>query len=171
MMFKTGDLVIYSVHGLCVIDDICERTIHGETKTYYVLHPTNDSQLKISVPVESKKAIILKTLNKEEAEDILQLFKRPGVEWIDDVRQRNKQYSSLVKTGERRKIAMVARTLIQKDNEAKQNKKRLYDQDQKLLSNIQENLFKELASALDTSPEEIQAKVKELISQATSFTQ
>lgn len=26
-MFKKGDLILYSVHGICKVDDICEKTI------------------------------------------------------------------------------------------------------------------------------------------------
>ncbi|MEH7306801.1 CarD family transcriptional regulator [Neobacillus drentensis] len=51
-MFNNGDLVIYSAHGICKIDDICEKTIAGMTKTYYELHPLDHNhQLTISVPV------------------------------------------------------------------------------------------------------------------------
>ncbi|WP_249870055.1 CarD family transcriptional regulator [Oceanobacillus saliphilus] len=77
-MFKIGDSVIYSVHGLSKIDDICERTFNGVTKNYYVIRPMNDTNLKISIPVDSDKAVIQKTLDKEEAEEILQTFNQSG---------------------------------------------------------------------------------------------
>lgn len=31
-MFNIGDLVVYSPHGICRVDDICEKTILGEKK-------------------------------------------------------------------------------------------------------------------------------------------
>ena len=31
-MYNIGDLMIYSAHGICRVDDICEKTISGITK-------------------------------------------------------------------------------------------------------------------------------------------
>lgn len=58
-MFKVGDCIIYSAHGVCRIDDICEKNFSSEKKLYYVLHPLEDSRLKISVPVDSHKVNML----------------------------------------------------------------------------------------------------------------
>lgn|SRR5690606_27636302 len=162
-MFKVGELVIYSVHGLCEIDDITERTFRGETKSYYVLHPKKDSSLTINVPVDSDKLSLLKTINKEEAKVILESFREPGMEWIEDVRQRQRKYSSLINAGDRKDICKIANTLLRKSKEAAENKKKLYDQDRKMLTNIETILFNELAMALDTTPEEISKKINKLI--------
>ncbi|WP_161487140.1 CarD family transcriptional regulator [Neobacillus mesonae] len=45
-MFSIGDVIIYSVHGLSRVDDICEKTIANVTRTYYALHPLEQSNLK-----------------------------------------------------------------------------------------------------------------------------
>nr|WP_249870054.1 hypothetical protein [Oceanobacillus saliphilus] len=55
--------------------------------------------------------------------------------------------------------------LIRKNNEAVSNNKRLYDQDRRLLTSIQSTLFKELATALDTSTEEISETVTNMVHQ------
>jgi CarD family transcriptional regulator len=77
-MFNIGDLIIYSSHGICCIDDICEKTYTGVAKNYYVLHPTENSNLEISVPVDSDKVTMLELLNREEAEEIIESFTIPG---------------------------------------------------------------------------------------------
>ena len=41
-MYNIGDLIIYSSHGICRIDDICEKEYYGVAKNYYVLHPMED---------------------------------------------------------------------------------------------------------------------------------
>ncbi|WP_256358056.1 CarD family transcriptional regulator [Bacillus sp. sid0103] len=74
-MFNIGDLVIYSAHGICKIDDICEKTVSGTTRTYYELHPMdNDRQLTISIPVNTDKVVMLEPLQKAEAQEILESF-------------------------------------------------------------------------------------------------
>jgi len=82
-MFNIGELIIYSAHGICRVDDICEQKIGGKKRNYYKLHPVDDSSLSISVPVESDKVAMLQLVNKEEAEELLESFREPGVEWIE----------------------------------------------------------------------------------------
>ncbi|WP_156288965.1 CarD family transcriptional regulator [Oceanobacillus salinisoli] len=165
-MFDIGDLIVYSVHGVCKIDDICEKTYGDVTRTYYVLHPLEEKQLTINAPVDNDKVVILKMMDREEAEEILQSFKLHGISWIENVKLRTKQYNSIVNTGNRKEISKIANTLMRKDQEAKQSKKRLYDQDRRLLSTIQEILFKELAMSLETTYEDIYEKVNNMIIQS-----
>ena len=129
----------------------------------YVLHPLSQTNLTISVPVDNDKVIMLKTMNREQAEEILQSFNKPGIPWVEDVKKRKSQYNNVVKTGDRREIAKIANSLMRKNLEYSLDKKRMYDQDRRLLSTIQDLLFKELANSLDTSFEDISAQVDELI--------
>ncbi|NCU16819.1 CarD family transcriptional regulator [Pallidibacillus pasinlerensis] len=73
-MFKKGDLMMYTEHGICQIVDITERTIDETTKKYYIIQPLeNNQQLTISIPVDRANAM-KKMLKKKEAEEILGLF-------------------------------------------------------------------------------------------------
>ena len=164
-MFNIGDVIIYSAHGLCKIDNICEKTFSDVTRTYYVLHPLEQLNLTISTPIDTDKVIMLKTLDSEEAEDILQSFKQPGIERIQDIRKRAITYNGIVKTGNRKRIATIANTLMRKNCELSMNKKRLYDQDSRLLNTIQSTLFKELATSLNTSFEEIFEQINSMINE------
>ena len=164
-MFNIGDIIIYSKHGLCEIDDISERAYGDTTRTYYVLHPLENPRLIINIPADSDQVVMQKVMKREEAEEILDSFQHPGIEWVEDERQRTKQYNTIVNTGDRREIAKVAVTLMRKDCEAKKNEEKIYDQDRVLLDYIQSIMFKELAVCLDTSYKEIANKVKHMISQ------
>lgn len=169
-MFKIGDTVIYSAHGLCKIDDICEKTIAGVTRTYYVLHPLAQSNLTISTPVDNKN-VIHEMMGEEEAQDLLQSFKERGVKWIQDVKPRNAKYNQIVKSGNRRGIAGIANTLMLKSIEAKMNKKKLFSQDREMLDTIQDILFKEMALALNSSYEEIAEQAEEMVSDQLDLSQ
>ncbi len=159
-MFNVGDLIIYSGHGICKVDDICEKSYSGITKNYYVLHPLENShQLTISTPVDNESIIMVRLINKDEAEEILFSFQSPGIKWIEKPNLRFHVYNDIVKTGNRIEIAKVANTLIQKKHELETIGKKLYEQDNKLLIKIQNILFKELAISLNASYEEIEAKV------------
>lgn len=55
-MLSIGDLIVYSSHGICRVEDICDQTYGGVTKKYYMLQPVdNDQNLTIHAPVESKQ--------------------------------------------------------------------------------------------------------------------
>lgn len=164
-MFNIGDLVIYSSHGICKIDDISDKTIAGITRKYYIMHPLdNNQQLTISTPVDNEKAVIQKLLNKEEAREILESFKRDGIEWIEKPQERGRTYTNIVNTGNRKEIAKVANTLLKKKQEVEIEGRKFYEHDSKLLINIQNILFKELALALETTTEKIVDKINSLVS-------
>jgi len=164
-MFNVGDTIIYSTHGLCQIDDICEKTYGDTTGTYYVLHPLENARLIINIPIDSEKIAMHNVLNKKEAEEILLSFQQPGIEWIENARERTKKYKSLVNTGDRTVIAQVAVTLMEKKREADEDEKKLDGDDRALLAYIENIMYKELAVSLDTSYEEISNKVKHMVSQ------
>ncbi|PFO08389.1 CarD family transcriptional regulator [Bacillus sp. AFS076308] len=163
-MFSIGDLIVYSGHGICRIDEICDKTYSGITRAYYVLHPIENSHdLTISTPVDNDKTVILKLMNKEEAEKIVDSFHSAGINWIERPQLRGQVYKDIVKTGNRMDIANVVNTLLRKKYEYKMAGKKFYEHDNKILSNIQTILFKELSIALNTSPEVIFEKINSMI--------
>lgn len=154
-MFKKGDLILYSVHGICKVEDICEKTISHVKKQYYILHPMNDKNLSISTPVDNDKVTMLELLTKEEAEELLESFKKPGIDWIEVDRERGEVYSEIIKSGNRKKIVGIANTLMRTKSNLEKNGKKFHEKDKKILADIQSILFSELAFSLDTTPEEI----------------
>ena len=154
-MFNVGDLIMYSTHGICQIDEICEKTYLDVTKIYYVLHPLNNNKLKISTPVDNDKVMMVEIMDKERAEAILESFKLPGIEWIENNKERNKVYSDIVNSGNREEISKILSTLKQKNQEAIDDKVKFVDQDKALLTSLQNILFSELAYSLGVSTDSI----------------
>lgn len=111
-MFNVGELIIYSAQGICRVDDICEKTYAGVTKKYYVLHPLNNRNLKISTPVDNNKVTMMELMDRNKAERILESFGMPGIDWIDNNSYRNQAYTEILKQGNPMEISMVANTLI-----------------------------------------------------------
>ena len=59
----------------------------------------------ISTPVDNDKVVMLKMMDREEAEDVLQSFQHTGIQWVGNPRERNLQYKKVVKNGDRSEIA------------------------------------------------------------------
>ena len=164
-MFNVGELIIYSAHGICCIDEICEKTIAGKKRNYYELHPIEDYTLSISVPVESDKVTMLQLVNKEEAEEILESFRHPGIEWIEANTERNQVYSKIVKKGNRKEISKIVSTLMRKKRKIEAEGRKFHEQDNRLLTSIKNILFTELAFKLNTTFEAISRKVTRLVNE------
>ncbi|MDR7077448.1 CarD family transcriptional regulator [Neobacillus niacini] len=162
-MFNVGDLIIYSSLGICRIDNICEQTYNGTTRKYYVIQPVEDKNLTIHNPVDNDQVVMLGMINREDALEILESFKEKGIRWIDKGHDRTKEYTDIVKTGNRKEISRIINTLMRKKFDADRNGKKLGDPDRRLLSSIQNILFKELAIALNTSFESIFEKTTRYI--------
>lgn len=163
-MFNIGDLIIYSAQGICRIDDICEETYLGVTRSYYILHPLENCKLKISSPVDNDKVTMLELINRKEAEEILESFKLPGISWVEINSQRAQLYTQTVKQGNRKDISKVVNTLMRRKHKAEMNGKKLFEQDNRLLTFIQNILFTELAMSLNTTFDAINEKITNLIS-------
>lgn len=163
-MYNIGDLIIYSGHGICKVDNICDKTYFGNTQTYYVLQPLeNNHQLTISIPVDNEKVIMSRLIQSNQAEEILASFKSLGVNWIENNHLRIQVYNDIVKTGNRNNIAKVANTLIRKKHELEMKEKKFGEQDKHLLISIQNILFKELAISLNTTYDAIVEEVNSLV--------
>jgi len=164
-MFNIGDLIIYSEQGICHIDEICEKTFMGVTRKYYVLHPIDNCRLEISIPVDSDKVMMLELIQREEAEEIIESFKLPGLDWIEINTFRMQTYSGIVKQGDRKEISKIANTLMVKKHQCEALGKKFYEQDNRLLISIQNILFAELAMALNTTSEEINERITAMIAE------
>jgi len=154
-MYSVGDVVIYSSHGLCSIEDICEQTFSDITKTYYVLHPLNDSKLTIRTPIDNAKKQLRDIIKKDEALKILHSFTSPGVEWIEQNTHRMRSHIEIIKSGDRQKQANLLNTLLRKKLEFLAIEKKFPNQEEKLLQTLQESIFSEFSIALDKPSEEI----------------
>ena len=160
-MFKKGDLVLYSVHGICEIDDICEKTFSYEKREYYTLHPIKEEKLTISIPVDSDKISILELLSKEEAQDVVESFKDSslGTEWITIDKERGDTYSNVVRYGKREEVIKVANTLMRTKIDLESQGKKFHEKDKKILEDIQKVLFSELAFSLEISCDEVKKAI------------
>lgn len=164
-MYQIGELVIYSSHGICRIDDICQKTILGKTRQYYVLRPIeNKENLTINAPIQQNENLIQRLINLEEANEILQSFKDEGIEWEENANVRYNLFNKIVQQGNRKEIAKVINTLLKKKRELKAQEKNLHKRDEELLRRVQNILYKELSIALDVSLEEIEKRINDSLS-------
>jgi CarD family transcriptional regulator len=165
-MFHVGDLIIYSAHGVCQIDDICDKSFSGETRTYYVMHPLEDPKLTINIPTDRESITVLSLIDENDAGKILDSFgEESEIQWVENSNQRAQYFHQIINTGNRKDIIKLVNTLVRKKQEAEMNGKKFGQTDQKVLNSVQKILFVELAIALNTTVEAIEERVADMIQQ------
>ena len=56
-MFRSGDQVLYGIHGVCNIIAVERKKIGGKSAEYYVLEPVDQVGTRFYVPTQNKTAV------------------------------------------------------------------------------------------------------------------
>ncbi len=96
-MFKVGDHVVYPYHGAGTIEDIEEKNVLGETRSYYVLHfPLLD--VKLMLPVDRVHESGLRKVIDQSEIDLLVDSLRNGPD-LPTTNHVSRELDNLLKTG------------------------------------------------------------------------
>lgn len=157
-MFTIGDSVVYPMHGAGVIESIEDKTILGETRSYYVVR-IKQGNLQIMVPVEGSEDIGLRcVVSKKHFEAVYNALSAESTPMDENWNRRNRSNMDKLKTGDLELVAEVIRNLVRVDRE-----KKLSTGEKKLLSNAKLILASEMQAVLGMSEEEALKKIENLI--------
>lgn len=162
-MFTVGDTVFYNSHGVCVIEDIQEKTFWGEKKFYYILSSYHNAALKLYYPVETDESQLTAIASKKKAELILEQFKNSPEPWNERIQERQQSYKKILKSNNHILIAKMINTILRKKTELENQDKKLPSGDQQTLNQVLPILYKELAVSLDISVDVVIKEVEQLI--------
>ncbi len=129
-MYEINDHVMYGMTGACKIKNI--RTDEGgsnKERKYYILAPIQESDSIIMIPIMNKEINMRSVLTKEEAENVLRALKEENLPWIDDSKERIKEYGELLKTGEPMVWLKLAKALANEKIEKIEDGKKLSSSD------------------------------------------
>ena len=136
-MYRTGDRILYPMHGAGIIRQIKSCEILGEVKEYYIMRvPCGD--MEVMIPVDSSDDIGVRPVGtKEEIDEAISVL---GLDSTEMNKNWNKRY---------RENAEIVRNLTRIDRENK-----LSAGEKKMLSNTRKILQSEIMLVLDISEEE-----------------
>ena len=117
-MFSVGDILMYTTYGICKVDELQEKEFMWKASSYYILVPLDESKTKLSVPVDNPftKARLHYLLKKEEASDIINQIPYLNTRWIDNDNLRKKEFSDLIKNGDRKETIVVLKSIKEHEN-------------------------------------------------------
>ena len=148
-MYKTGDKILYPMHGAGVIKKIDTREILGEVKEYYLLNvPCGD--MEVMIPVDNCEDIGVRPIvSPGELEKAIAVLSLESSEMSGNWNKRYRDNMEKIKSGEIILVAEIVRNLTRINRENK-----LSAGEKKMLSNARKILQSEVMLVLDIGEEE-----------------
>ena len=95
-MFEKGEYVVYGSKGVCKIQDISHVDIPGvdRNRLFYIMHPVQNSEQTVYLPIDSNKVMIRKVMTPEEAKRLIQDIPSIEVLEVPNEKQREASYKA-----------------------------------------------------------------------------
>ncbi|NMA94123.1 MAG: CarD family transcriptional regulator, partial [Clostridiales bacterium] len=134
-MFSVGDKVVYPMHGAGVIQDIEEKNVLGETRSYYILRIPH-GKLRVMVPVNGSDAAGLRpVVSVKTIDEVMEVLASDSTPMDDNWNRRTRENMDKLRTGNPCKVAEVIRNLTRVERT-----KKLSMGEKKLLANARQIL-------------------------------
>lgn len=156
-VFSVNDTVIYGIHGICKITAVEKKDFFGQEQEYYVLVPLYEEKTSVFVPVNNEEltARIKKIMSADEIYDIISGMPSEKDIWIENETERKKFYSDILKSGDRRAMIGMIKTLYLHKIKQLSDKKHLHAADDRFMKEAEKILYQEFAYVLNISREEV----------------
>ena len=158
MAFKVGETVVYPHHGAALIEDIEQRTIKGEERTYLVLKIAQ-GDLTVRVPADNVELVgVRDVVGQDGLEKVFDVLRAPHTEEPTNWSRRYKANLEKLASGDVNKVAEVVRDLWRRDKE-----RGLSAGEKRMLSKARQILVSELALAEGTNEDKAEAILDEVL--------
>ena len=157
-MFQVGDYVICSNKGVCEVENITVLNISGadKEKEYYILKPLYSAGSTVYVPVDSQKDHTMrKVLERTEAERLIGTIPEIPLLVITNDKMTEQMYKDCMKSNDCQELVKLIKTIHQRKQKRIQAGRKITAVDAKYSHLAEENLYGELAVALDLTREEV----------------
>lgn len=156
-MFLTGDTIIYENYGVCRITGTRDMEIGHTVRPYYELKPVFESNLTFYLPIGQEKieGKMHRILSTKEIYALIKTMPDEDTIWIENESERKEQYKQILAGNDRPALVKLIKTLYLRQQELKENGKKLYVSDERFLRDAEKALYDEFAYVLDIKPEEV----------------
>lgn len=158
MTFNLGDKVVYPMHGAGIIEAIEEKEVLGERHKYYIMK-LPIGEMKVMIPMGNVEEVGLRQIIDDEGvEKVFDILRDESSKMSQNWNRRYRANMEKIKSGDIFEVAEVVRNLTIRDRE-----KGLSTGERKMLDNARQILISELVLAQDTTEEQVEATLAELL--------
>lgn len=155
-MFKVNDYIMYGMVGVCKVTDIKEEKFANDIlKEYYVLNPVYSKNTIIKIPVDNEKIVMRKIHSKEEVSSLINSMHNKEILWIDDSKERNNIFKSMLKTGKCKELITLIKSIYSSKKSKELIDKKLSKADDEIMKAAEKLLNEEFAIVLGIEPEDV----------------
>lgn len=155
-MYKLGAKVVYPLHGVGIISSIEDKTVLGETRSYYIIKLAI-SDMTVMIPTRRSDDLGLRlVVTSKDVKQALRLIEEDSVQVDEDWKTRYQHNFEKIKSGSIFDVAEVVRNLFHRNRV-----KELSIMEKKLYENAYRLLVDEISIVSDMEKEEVQGIVAE----------
>ncbi|MBQ7774547.1 MAG: CarD family transcriptional regulator [Lachnospiraceae bacterium] len=156
-MFSIGQYVICGNKGVCSVEDITTLDISGvdKAKKYYILKPKYVTASTVYVPVDSAATSMRTVLTKEEAQNLINSIPEIPVLDIKNEKLVEQDYKTCMKSNCCNEWVKLIKTIYERKQKRVQAGRKETAVDSKYFKIAEDNLYGELAVALDMERTEV----------------
>lgn len=168
-MFEIGDSVVSMTNGICRITDIVDLDLsqNHEKKSYFLLVPVTGENAKVYIPRDAAEQRLRRTMNKEEAMDVIRHIGGTEELTIANEKEREIRYKEAVRSGDPFQLVKVIKNLYHRREERLAQGRKCTAVDERYFKTAVHNLHSELAYALGCPEDDIWAIIKDCVENQT----
>lgn len=163
-MFAVNEKVVYSVVGVCEIEQIGKPPIKGIDKDYYFLQPVYDSKGIIYSPVDSDKVMIRSIMDLDTCNALIERAKNCKQDEELNEKVHPMKYDEMVKSQNPEKLMHLVRALFNIKNERAKELRRMKSADNRMLATARKLLYGEIAASIDKDYDEVAEQMDKYLS-------
>ena len=156
-MFNKGEYVVCGNKGVCLVEDITTLNISGVDKEreYYILKPVYVTGRTVYVPVDAAKESKRRILSREEAQKLIHIIPEIPLITITNDKFLEQEYRGCMRSNCCEEWIKIIKTIYLRKQKRIEAGRKVTALDAKYFRLAEENLYGELAVALDMPREEV----------------
>lgn len=164
-VFGIGDYVICSNKGVCVVENITTLNLTGvdNGRQYYILKPLYITGSTVYVPVDSPKESMRKVLEREAAQKLVAAIPEIPLLVITNDKLSEQTYKECIRKNDCEELVKIIKTIYLRKQKRLQAGRKVTAVDAKYFHIAEDNLYGELAVALEMSRKEVEDYIVEVI--------
>ena len=155
-MFEIGTCIICGQHGVCKVEAIGPLKLYNSAKDYYTLSPIYTKGGVTYVPADSDKIVMREVISKEEAEQLIEEMDSMDGLWIENEKRREDVFKAALRSCDNREWVKIIKTLYARKQLRIAQGKKVTASDERYLKAAEDNLYGELAVALDMPKKDVE---------------
>ncbi len=156
-VFEKGQYVVSGSKGVCVVEDITTLDISGvdRERKYYILKPIYMNSSTVYVPVDTADGSMRKVLSREEADHLIQEIPDIPLIAISNDKLLEQEYRGCMRTNDCAEWIRIIKTIYVRKQKRLEAGRKVTAVDAKYFRLAEDNLYGELAVALQMPRSEV----------------